>query len=187
MDNRIPERNECLALIDAHRMLPHIRRHSLVVCDVAVSLARLLNTRGYHFDIAEVEAAALLHDITKTQSLETGEDHARTGAELLESLGYYRIACIVRQHIHPDDCPDTISVEELISYADKRVLHDRPVSLRERFDYLLERYGHTELAVKRIQQAFHRTRVIEQKIMDALNLARPEDICMSEKIEASEV
>ena len=179
MDSRIPEMNECLALLDAYHMLPHIRRHSLVVRDVAVSLARLLNAHGYHFDITEVEAAALLHDITKTQSLQSGEDHARTGAELLDSLGYHRIAQIVRQHVHPDDCPDTISVEELISYADKRVLHDRPVSLHERFDYLLQQYGHNELAVKRIQQAFHRTRAIEQKIMDALNVSQPEAICMS--------
>jgi len=179
MDNRIPDRKECFALIEAHRMLPHIRRHSQVVCDVAVSLARLLNARGYHFDIAEVEAAALLHDITKTQSLQTGEDHARTGAELLDSLGYHRIARIVQQHIYPDECPDTISVEELISYADKRVLHDRPVSLHERFDYLLQRYGHTELAVKHINRAFRRTLAIEQKIMDALQVAQPEDITMS--------
>ncbi|MCX8043838.1 MAG: HDIG domain-containing protein [Desulfobacterota bacterium] len=182
MENRIPDRDECYALITAYRMLPHIQQHSQAVCAVAVCIARTLNTKGFHFNLAEVQAAALLHDITKTQSLQTGEDHAMTGAELLASLGFHRIAHIVRQHINPDSSPDTISVEELISYADKRVLHDRPVSLRERFDYLLQRYGKTESAVHRINQAFRRTREIEQKIMHALNLENPDDICTADTL-----
>lgn len=157
-------------------MLPHIQEHSRMVCAVAVELARLLNNNGSSFDLGEVEAAALLHDITKTRSLETGEDHARTGAELLEALGFHRIARIVAQHICPDDAADAISIAELISYADKRVLHDRLVTLHERFDYLVQRYGGTEHALTRIGEALQRTLGIEQKIMRALHLRRPDEL-----------
>jgi len=176
MHNRIPGRTECLELIATHNMLPHIQEHSRMVCAVAVALARLLNDKGFSFDLDEVEAAALLHDITKTRSLQTGEDHARTGAELLAGMGYHRIACIVAQHINPDDATDTISIAELVSYADKRVLHDRMVTLHERFDYLVQRYGRTESALARIREALQRTLGIEQKIMQALRLNRPEDL-----------
>jgi len=184
IENRIPNREECFALIAQYHMLPHIREHSRAVCTLALCLARELNAQGYHFDLAEVEAAALLHDITKTRSLETGEDHARTGAELLEQLGFHRIAHIVRQHINPDDCADSISIEELISYADKRVLHDKPVTLRERFDYLVQRYGTTEQALRRIEQAYQRTCAIEQKIMHALHDNNPERMMFSKKVES---
>jgi len=171
--NKIPGRQECLELMKTYRMLPHIQAHSHMVCTVAVEIARALNGNGSRFDIAEIEAAALLHDITKTQSLETGEDHASTGAALLKKLGFHRIAQIVQEHITPRDRGAMLTVEELISYADKCVLHDRMVTLDERFDYLVQRYGHTELALNRIAAAKQRTRAIEDKIMRELHTNIP--------------
>ncbi len=172
--NRIPGRQECLELMNTHRMLPHIQAHSHMVCTVAVGIARALNATGPCFDIAEIEAAALLHDITKTRSLETGEDHARTGAALLEQLGFERIARIVLEHIAPRDGGAALTPEELISYADKRVLHDRMVTLDERFDYLVQRYGQTEGALTRIAAAKKRSRAMEDKIMHALKTDIPD-------------
>ena len=46
-----------------------------------------------------VMAGALLHDITKTKSIQTRENHALTGQELLENLGYARIGKIVGCHV----------------------------------------------------------------------------------------
>jgi len=182
--NRIPGRQECLDLMNTYRMLPHIQAHSHMVCTVALDIARTLNETGSRFDSAEIEAAALLHDITKTRSLETGEDHAGTGASLLEELGFHRIAQIVREHIAPRDRGAMLTVEELISYADKRVLHDRMVTLDERFDYLVQRYGHTEDALNRIAAAKQRTKAIENKIMQALRADVGEILASSHKHQA---
>lgn len=150
-------------------MLPHIKAHSLMVSQFAVHITQALNATGLNFNIPEIEAAALLHDITKTQSIETGEDHAQTGAELLQELGFMHVAQIVREHITPTDRGKALTTEEILSYADKRVLHDRLVSLDERFKYLLKRYGGTEQTLRRIHAAKTRTKAIEDKIVATLN------------------
>lgn len=166
MNPGTPDRKSCIELMDRHAMLPHIRAHSLAVCDVACRLTQALMRHNPKYDLAEIEAAALLHDITKTRSLYTGENHARTGAALLEDLGYSRIAQIVRAHILPPDSGNGISPEEIVSYADKRVLHDTIVCLDERFTYLVARYGKDAAALDRIDSARRRARNIEEKILE---------------------
>ncbi len=173
----IPARNECLRLMEAHGMLPNIRVHSITVCRFAVAIARAANDGGCNFHLPAIEAAALLHDITKTRSLETGENHARTGADLLRELGYGAIAGMVEEHVTPTDHGGDLTAGELISYADKRVLHDRIVSIEERFGYLYERYGRDEQAVQRISRARIRTREIEDKLRARLNGSARAIIC----------
>jgi putative nucleotidyltransferase with HDIG domain len=151
--------------MDEHGMLPNIKAHSMTVCSFALSLARAANRCGCSFDLAAIEAAALLHDITKTRSLSTDEDHARTGAELLRQLGFSPIAPLVEGHVHPRQAAGgALTAEELLSYADKRVLHDRVVPLEERFGYLYERYGRSEQAIERIGRARLRAAEIEHKL-----------------------
>lgn len=166
-----PDRDTCLDLMEGLPLLPHIRDHSLVVCDVALHIARLLNQSGARLNLADIEAAALLHDITKTASLETGENHARTGATLLGRLGYARIAEIVAAHILAGSADSSITEDEVVCYADKRVLHDKIVSLDERFAYLRSRYGRTRAALKRIRAMERRIREIERKLLGRLNVA----------------
>ena len=166
----IPTRQECLRLMEAYGMLPNIRAHSLTVCRFALAIAQAVNQAGSNFNLVAIEAASLLHDITKTRSLETGENHARTGAELLRELGYAPIAGMVQEHVTPaDNGGGDITAGELLSYADKRVLHDRVVSLEERFCYLFERYGESEQAVERISRARIRTQEIENKIKSMIS------------------
>jgi uncharacterized protein len=155
--------------MEAHGMLPNIRAHSITVCRFAVALAQAANDGGCDFDLRAIEAAALLHDITKTRSLETGENHARTGACLLRELGYASVADMVEEHVTPTDHGGELTAGELLSYADKRVLHDRVVSIDERFGYLYERYGRDEHAVERISRARIRTQEIEGKLHALLN------------------
>ena len=50
----IPTREQCLDLIRRHEMLPHIVRHSELVTDVALLIARKLNSCGEHLDLALV-------------------------------------------------------------------------------------------------------------------------------------
>jgi len=90
-----------------------------------------------------IRAAALLHDITKTRSFQTLEDHAETGARLVADLGYPEVGRIIGQHVRLESYPParTPSEAEIVNYADKRVLHDRIVSLDERMGYILKKYG----------------------------------------------
>ncbi|MFW6241518.1 MAG: HDIG domain-containing metalloprotein, partial [Thermodesulfobacteriota bacterium] len=79
----IPTRTECYRLIFESGMLDHIVAHSLQVSRVALLLTDALNASGADLDRPLIRSAALLHDITKTRSLETGERHSETGAEFL--------------------------------------------------------------------------------------------------------
>ena len=136
-------REECFELMDRHGMLEHIMDHSLAVRKVALFLSIELNKRGQALDLGLVEAASLLHDLAKTACLKTKEDHAEAGFQLLVRLGYQRIGEVVAQHIvvWKIEDPSRVTEEEVVNYADKRVRHDRIVSLKDRFADLRHRYG----------------------------------------------
>ncbi|MCD6137678.1 MAG: HD domain-containing protein [Deltaproteobacteria bacterium] len=175
----IPAREECFELIRKYEMLPHIVRHTRVVTDVALFIANKLNDSGQHLDIALVEAGALLHDITKTISITTGEDHAQTGYELIASLGYPEVADIVRQHVRLGPVkydPDVVTEAELVNYADKRVKHDKVVSLKDRFTDIRKRYKNKfaglQVPFDVIEQE---TQVLEKKIFSKIDIS-PEEI-----------
>lgn len=158
-------------------MLDHIVDHSLVVARVALFLSVQLNRKGQKLNLPLVEAAALLHDLTKTECLRTKEDHALTGSRLLKEMGYTRIGEVVEEHIYLSRKmdPSRVSEEEVVNYADKRVRHDQIVSLEERFDDLKGRYGKSERALKQLEGLKEATLEIERKIFSILELA-PEDL-----------
>ena len=70
----IPSKEECLRLMTQYGMLSHIVDHSIQVTRVALYLAKELRKRGQRIDVSLVEAASLLHDLTKAKSLRTRED-----------------------------------------------------------------------------------------------------------------
>ena len=128
--------------------------HSYRVCQVALFLAGELGRKGAGLNLPLVLAASLLHDITKTRSLETRENHAETAGDLLLTLGYPEVSEIVRYHIRfrPEPVPGPIREVHVVNYADKRVLHTRVVPLQERFSDLEARYGVTDAVRDRIEQ-----------------------------------
>jgi uncharacterized protein len=168
----IPTRDECLRLMGRYGMLDHIVVHSLEVAKVALFLSTELNMKGQQIDLRLVEAASLLHDITKTICLDTKEDHAQTGSQLLKEMGYERVGEVVAEHVRLSKRVDlsTVSEEEVVNYADKRVQHNRIVSLEERFDDLKERYGKDQRVLERFKQLEKITFEIENKIFSILKI-----------------
>jgi putative nucleotidyltransferase with HDIG domain len=153
-------------------MLENIVAHSLEVARVALFLSMELNKKGQKIDLSLVEAASLLHDLTKTECLQTKEDHARKGAQLLKGMGYGRIGDVVAQHIwlSMEGDPSAVSEEEIVNYADKRVMHDRIVSLEERFNDLKERYGKNQAARDHLERLKKEIYGIENKIFFILQI-----------------
>ena len=168
----IPTREECLRLMEQYGMLEHIIHHSLEVARVALFLSAELNKRGQRIDLGLVEAASLLHDLAKTECLTTKEDHARAGCQLLKRMGYERVGEVVAQHIWLEkrEDPTAVSEEEIVNYADKRVMHDRIVPLEERFDDLIERYGKHPNARDTLEQLQKEICGIENKICIILQI-----------------
>lgn len=174
---KLPNRSDCYRLFCEQEMMEHIMDHSLQVCRVAVFLADQLNHNGSRLDRGVVEAGALLHDITKTRSFTTGEDHAATGEVLLKEIGFEAVGRVVGQHVVLENYPVSghVSEAEIVNYADKRVLHEKIVSLSERMHYILERYAVTESLRERWKWFYEKTRGLETRIFSSLSFG-PDDI-----------
>jgi len=173
----IPSKNKCYRLMCRMNMLDNIVVHSIQVCRVGMCLVDHLKTQGGPLNGKLVQAAALLHDITKTRSFETEENHAQTGDQVLTAFGYPQVGDLVRQHVRLDTYaePPHLSEAVVVNYADKRVLHDRIVSLDERMGYILERYGTRPGHKGRIQLLWQKTAALEKYIYKFLPFA-PDDL-----------
>lgn len=166
-------------------MLEHIKGHSEMVARVAAILAQMAlereagNPQQLSPDdfIQSVRASALLHDLGKTCAIRLGGDHAQLGAAwVMQLTGNPHIAQGVMHHV----CwPGSLDLARhflplVIIYADKRVRHDELVSLEERFDDLVDRYGTSE-----------RSRVwIERSRQQSLDLENLLSIFLEEDIHA---
>jgi len=175
LNGSIPSRAQCLELIGEMDMMAHILDHSLQVCHVALEITGHLLAAGIALNRDLVQAGALLHDITKTRSLATGEDHALSGGRWLTQRGYPQVGELVRQHVRLDhfDPAGPITETEVVNYADKRVLHDKVVGLPERMVYIRQRYGTSLDKQERIRRLADLVDMMEAKIFKPLDL-RPE-------------
>jgi len=114
------------------------------------------------------------------EGFNTGQDHAKTGREFLDKLGFKRIGEIMAEHIKLQEGRNSrpLSEEEIINYSDKRVMHIRVVDLEERFTDLKKRYGFKILdknTINRIIALESETYELENKIFSKLDFT-PEEI-----------
>lgn len=169
----IPTEEECRALWEHFEMLPHIRDHSLAVACVAVFLAKRALEAGLGVNVGEVRAAALLHDLAKTYTIHYGGNHCQLGGAWVQELtGNPAVAQGVTHHVHwPGEIDVTRNFLPLaVIYSDKRVKHNRVVTLDERFSDLMERYGTTEHIRERIGRSFNQAREIERALSQAIGV-----------------
>ena len=178
MDNvpvKIPSGAECFRLTAEMGMLENIVAHCRQVCRVALLIADHLQPGGLNREL--IRAAALLHDITKTRSFRTGEDHAGTGERLLAEIGYPEVGRIVGQHVHlARYFSGALPCEaEVVNYADKRVLHDQVAPLNDRMGYILDQYGREPERKRAILGLWKKTKALEARLFTRLPFA-PDDI-----------
>ena len=181
----IPSKKECFKLIKKMTMMDHIIDHSIMVSNVALFLSLKLKKHSPDLDARLATSAALLHDITKTRSFETKESHPETGGIMLRKMGYPEVGDIIRQHVILDSYENDsfISVQEIVNYSDKRILHDKVVSLNKRLEYIKFRYGTKKEFKDRIQIMWKNTLDLENKIFCRLDITPSQlSACVSKKI-----
>lgn len=174
----IPSIETCFLLMEKYGMLENIKAHSVVVAKIARLIAKGLEQAGVDISIEKTTAAALMHDIGKTASLKYGGDHTEIGRQICLRNHFEEIADIVREHVIFKDyeLDGDYSEKEIVYYADKRVNHDRIVSLDERLAYILERYGNNQQDLcRRIKKNFKLCAKVETKLFTKLNF-RPESL-----------
>lgn len=170
---RVPDEAGCRVLMERYAMLPNIVEHSYRVCQIATFLGRAVNRSGGDLDPGLLAASSLLHDITKTRSLQTRENHAETARDLILDLGYPEVAEIVGRHIRvePWELAEPLSNALVVNYADKRVRHTRVVSLGERFEDLAVRYGVTAASRERLEKLREGVFLLERRIFERLRIS----------------
>ncbi len=157
----LPTRKECLALLAEYHVPPHIVSHSQAVAKLAVFLARRLNENGAAVDVALLEGSCLLHDLLRVLDFQQSDyqrfernipeeekaklqrlrakykasSHEDAACDILREQ-YPALALTIKRHrymalLDDKDRPDTWE-EKLLYYADKRVMHETIVPLKER-------------------------------------------------------
>lgn len=174
----IPDDETCRRWCDFYGVMPHIAEHSEKVADLAATLAARAAEKGRGGSDPDVSArltraGGLLHDIAKSYCIRHGGSHAQVGASwVVELTGDRRIAHVVLHHTEwPWELPaDVCRAVFFVGYADKRVRHDRYVSLEERYADLLDRYGTSEESRTTIKAGRRRALELERALSAQLEL-----------------
>lgn len=163
----VPSARQCIDWWDEYQMLDNIKAHSMLVAKVAVQTSELALDSGVHVDIPTIQASALLHDIAKSYCIHHGGNHSQIGAAwAMQLTGNPAISMGVLHHVFWPFEPeaDKYFLPLVISYADKRVMHDSFTTLEKRFNDLKVRYGKTEKIKQRIHKTFEQSLILEERL-----------------------
>jgi putative nucleotidyltransferase with HDIG domain len=165
---KIPTRSECLAIMKGNNVPQNIVEHCKAVTAIALELGTKINANGGKVNLRLLEAAALLHDVSKYECITSKakeSDHGKVGANRLKKAGMGEIAEIVEAHMLDSIFDNRLDSWEkkLLYYADKRVNDDKRVSLDERFAYLYKRYP---TVTKKFRKAEPLVRALENEIIE---------------------
>lgn len=180
----VPDDSQCSRLWDRYGVMPHIREHCRTVASVAVEIVRRAEVRGIipegrPLNEPLARAAGLLHDLAKSYTIRYGGSHAQLGAAWVrEETGNPVLAQAVLFHVewpwsgegNMDDVSDPLRLPVIVAYADKRVRHAEVVSIRERFDDLLVRYGVSAEKREVIARNYAHAQAVEQAIFDRVGV-----------------
>ncbi len=167
-DIAIPTDEEIAGWMDEVMLPEKVRLHTRAVARNCDQIAAALIPHGIIIRSRALHAAAEIHDLlrfvdfnekartveaaaTEAQSAcweaikkEYGLKHEQAASEFLTRRGFKEIGDIVRVHKGwmPDGSIILNTIEQMIlAYADKRTIIDRTVTIDERFDDFIKRYG----------------------------------------------
>lgn len=160
---KIPTIEQCFQLLKQCCVPKHIIKHCEVTADFAVELAKKISANGIKVNIDFVHRACLLHDIRRVCDFHKPLDdifdepisekdikkwrqlnqqckglrHEDAAYEFLKN-DYPELALAIKKHAYKslldeNAKPQTIE-EKIVYYADKRVMHDKVVPLKERLE-----------------------------------------------------
>jgi putative nucleotidyltransferase with HDIG domain len=172
---KYPDREQCVEYYRELGTPDNIIAHAITVNKVAVFLAVKLKEKGIKINLKLVDAASLLHDLDKWLCLnDKSIEHGFETEKILRKKGFPEVGYYARQH-RSDLITEGLKTweEKIIAYADRRVIHDKIGTIKERFDYLNVRYP-TKNPEKR-KMHLRLTYDLEREIFSKLDI-EPEDI-----------
>lgn len=157
----------------------HVVKHCEKVAYVAGKIAEEYLKKGVNLDYESINFACLLHDVLKLVDFDAGMDHSRAAYHMLNEIGESFIAEIIKKHafegiVDDENQPFTLE-QKIMTYADKRVLHENIVSLKERFEDGKIRYNPNNENEEWQQKVYEAYFQLEKQLFDPLPI-KPEDI-----------
>ncbi len=169
----VPNDRQCAEFWLRFSMLENVAEHSLEVARVATFLAQRASALGMNVDVPTVRASALLHDIAKTYCIKHGGNHSQLGgAWTMDITGNPAIASGVTHHVY---WPFEMDIAKYFTplaviYADKRIRHNKLVTIESRFEDLIKRYGVNEYIRGRIEITMVQAVDLENQLCDTLEV-----------------
>ncbi|NMA38187.1 MAG: HD domain-containing protein [Papillibacter sp.] len=140
---------DCEALLNSAKLPLKVIEHCRAVAELSYKIAVIMNGKGCRLDPELCRRAGLLHDICRIE-----KDHDVRAYELLIREGYLREAEITLSHMGKYISADNISEKEIVYLADKLIMGTSVVTLNQRFETALEKYGRDSEAEREIQKKY---------------------------------
>ena len=179
--------SKCIELLKEQDTPRNIFLHSRKVNAISNLLADKLSKAGIKIDKYLVDTGSLLHDIKKWHCLKSEncskgyhERHHYAAYNTLILMGYPFQARIALKHGLDEVLCKKYGLTKwediIVYYADKRVNHDKVVTLDGRFEYLRKRYGSlSKGSMENINRTERPLKELEEKIFKRLDI-KPGDI-----------
>jgi putative nucleotidyltransferase with HDIG domain len=153
--------DECRILMQQVVRLPvPVINHCRQVARVARALAGAVRKIRSDIDTDLVYTAALVHDLAKHQT-----NHAASGADLLNAMGFPAMAAIVATHMDMSVSSGTpVDEAQLVYLADKLVTGETVVGLGRRFDAKLKQVAPDSAAAVAIDRRRRTAWIIHDKV-----------------------
>ena len=150
-----------MELLQTYGTPPHVVRHCIAVKETAMRMAKALNENGENLDLSLVQAAALLHDIARTE-----ENHGVKGAIIAEKHGYHQVAKMIKCHMFYATNPNknNINEQDLLCLADRMVKENKYVGLDNRMQYVLDKLIAAGIDTERVRHRMEENRLIKERI-----------------------
>ncbi|MDD4324387.1 MAG: NTP transferase domain-containing protein, partial [Eubacteriales bacterium] len=129
MTAAVPADEEIVDLWDRFGTPASVRQHSMAVEAAAAELTAELEAAGVELDKKLIRAAALLHDLCRTE-----RQHDKVAGSCLRDQGYHRVAEIIERH-HDGSWEADLDEAGVLYLADKIIMGTARVSVEERFEF----------------------------------------------------
>lgn len=156
-----PSRELALEILAWRKVDKEIVSHCIEVEKLAADLALRALRSGFAIDIRRARASALLHDVER----KCGRDHAEKGSDLLQQMGYSKIAAIVGAHMQlPEGALEEMDERAIVYLADKLTCGTRRVSVQSRLERALASFGADEEAARAAKKRMSDARAVMDRL-----------------------
>ncbi len=156
-------------MIDIKKIYKHfnvpknIQEHMQVVAKLAEEISQIPKNKKQIKNKQALLTACLLHDVMKLHS----KNHEKDMGDYIEKLGYKEVGDIIRKHKFDTIIKEGFNTieEKILYYADKRVKHNKIVSLDERIKDGIKRYNIKGKELEKTKTILEQIKKLEKELL----------------------